>query len=100
MLRACVEKDTALIQEILAEGHRNPRVAEIIREVHVQYRAIFREMATVANPDLSDMELAGAEELLLACLFSAGHRELTGPSLNIAETVSILSRLIVRALRS
>jgi TetR/AcrR family transcriptional repressor of uid operon len=100
IVRCSVEKDSALIHEVLAEGHRNPEVAEAVRAINLQYRAIFREMALVANPDLSEPELYGAEELLLACLFSSGHRELTSCRLSARESARLVTSLILRGLGS
>ncbi|AIT79557.1 TetR family transcriptional regulator [Novosphingobium pentaromativorans US6-1] len=100
MVRGSVDKDKALIHEVLAEGHRSVQVAEAISEIYVHYRAMFREMAVFANPDLSEEELSGAEDLLLACLFSTGHRELTSCRLGARESARTVTRLIMRGLGS
>jgi TetR/AcrR family transcriptional repressor of uid operon len=100
ILRRLREGHTALIHEVLAEGHRNPRVGETISRFYVQYRAIFRELALIASPDLSGEDLDGAEELLLAHLFSMTHRALTQPKLDIEATARVSTKLILRALQS
>ncbi|MFT3965637.1 MAG: helix-turn-helix domain-containing protein [Sphingobium sp.] len=98
VLRRLSDKDEALTHEILAEAHRNPAVAGGISEFCTQYRAIFGELARLANPALEGERLEGAAELLLACLFGIGHRALTGPKLDEASTARIATYLIMRAL--
>ena len=100
ILRRLREGQTPLIHEVLAEGHRNPRVGETISSFYLQYRAIFRELALIACPGLSGEELDGAEELLLAHLFSLGHRALTQPSLDVEATARISTQMILRALHN
>lgn len=90
--------DEALSHEVLAEGHRNPIVAESIAGFCVEYRAVLRELAVLANPGLTPKELDGAEELLLACMFGLGHRNLSQPRLGGPETAELATQLILRAL--
>lgn len=100
VLRRLSDKDEAMTHEILAEAHRNPQVAASISDFCVKYREIFGELAKLASPALTGDELEGAAELLLACLFGLGHRELTRPNIDEATTAKVTTRLILEALRS
>lgn len=93
------EEDEALTFEILAEAHRNPDVAAMIGGLCGRYREIMRDLARVANPKLSEVDLDAAEELLLACLFGLGHRSLSRARLPIPQTAALTARMIVAALR-
>lgn len=92
------DKDDALTHEILAEAHRNPEVAASIGDFCANYRAILCELAQLAQPSLSDDELEGAGELILACLFGLAHRQFTRPTLDEAAIAKISTRQILRAL--
>lgn len=93
------QRSDPLNHEIVAEGHRNPAVADMIAEACGQYRDLFRDLARIAAPDLSDTEIEGAAELLLACLFGVGNREFTRPVLDEAQTAATVARFILQALR-
>jgi TetR/AcrR family transcriptional repressor of uid operon len=90
--------DEALAHDILAEGHRNPDVAEAIADFFVQYRAAFRDLARFANPRLSDEDLDAAEELLLAYMFGLAHRGLSRPRLDDQAAARLATCFILRAL--
>lgn len=92
------KRDDALNHEIVAEGHRNPEVAETIYGVCGQFREQFRTLARLLQPRLDASELEGAAELLLACLFGMGNRQFTQPRLNAVETAAATTRLILKAL--
>jgi TetR/AcrR family transcriptional repressor of uid operon len=96
--RQFVGDDEALSHEILAEGHRNPAVAQQISEFCGRYRILFRELASVANSSLAGVELDGAEEVLMACTFGLGHRKLSQARLSEAATADIAARILLRAL--
>lgn len=88
-----------LKHEIVAEGHRNPEVADMIAGVCGQFRELFRTLARLLQPDLDDIEIEGAAELLLACLFGMGNREFTQPRLDENQTAAIVAKLILRGLK-
>lgn len=99
-LVALSEVDQALSFEILAEAHRNPDVGATIAALCDRYRSIVRNLASVANPRLSEADLDAAEELLLACMFGLGHRNISAPRLPVDETAIQTARMIVAALRA
>ena len=90
----------ALNHEIVAEGHRNPEVAETISTVCGQFREQFRILVKLVQPDLDSTEVEGGAELLLACLFGMGNREFTGPLLDAGSTAAIVTRLFLQGLAS
>lgn len=89
----------ALNHEVVAEGYRNPEVAEVLTLVCGQFREQFRALAKLVQPDLDDIEVEGAAELLLACLFGMGNRKFTQPRLDEAQTAAIVTRLLLQGLR-
>lgn len=93
------KRSDALNHEIVAEGHRNPEVADMISATSGQYRELFRTLAILLQPDLEDVEIEGAAELLLACLFGMGNREFTAPRLGENQTAAIVTKLILRGLK-
>lgn len=99
-MRQFAEKNEALSHEILAEAHRNPDVGGTISELCVAYRQIFRELAFLVNPTLTEPELDGAEELLLACMFGLGHRNLSLPKLSPEDTARMAACMIMHAFGS
>lgn len=90
----------ALNHEIVAEAYRNPTVAEALSAVCCEFRAQFRTLARLLQPDLDDVEVEGVAELLLACLFGMGNRVLTHPRLDEGRTAAIVARLFLEALKS
>jgi TetR/AcrR family transcriptional repressor of uid operon len=99
LLEESMEADCgALSFEILAEAHRTPPVAELITSLCARYRASLRCLASAVNPDLSEEDLEGASELLLACLFGLSHRHFVQPSLSSKEAASRGARMIVASL--
>ena len=99
VLRRLSDKDEALTHEMLAEAHRNHRVASSISDFCVAYKETFADLAKLAHPALSGDELQGVAELLLACMFGLGHRELTRPQLDEATTAKVTAQLTLRLLR-
>jgi len=93
------KRSDALNHEIVAEGHRNPEVADTIAVVCGQFRELFRTFAKLLEPDLDEVEVEGAAELLLACLFGMGSREFTQPRLDEGQTAAIVTKLILRGLK-
>lgn len=89
----------ALYFEIFAEACRNPAAGEVIGRLCDQYRALLRELALHANPDLAGARLAGAEEMLLSCLFGLGNRCLSRPTLSMEGTASLTADFICSALQ-
>jgi TetR/AcrR family transcriptional repressor of uid operon len=98
ILRWVSKRTDALDHEIVAEGHRNPEVSDMISGIGGQYRELFRTLAMLLQPDLDDIEIEGAAELLLACLFGMGNREFTTPRLDEDQTAAIVTKLILRGL--
>lgn len=91
-------KRDALNHEIVAEGHRNPEVAETIFTICSQFREQFRILVKLVQPDLDDIEVEGGAELLLACLFGMGSREFTDPRLDASQAAAIVTRLFLQGL--
>ena len=98
--RSLSKGDEALSFEIMAEAHRNADVADTIADLCRDFRRMIRELACVANPDLSDNDLEGAEELILAFMFGLGHRTLSRPQLSEGETARLTGRMILAAVRA
>ena len=98
--RSLSKGDEALSFEIMAEAHRNADVADTIADLCRDFRRMIRELACVANPDLSDDDLEGAEELILAFMFGLGHRTLSRPQLSEGETARLTGRMILAAVRA
>lgn len=98
--RALSKGDEALSFEIMAEAHRNTEVADTIADLCRGFRRIIRDLACVANPDLSDDGLEGAEEMILAFMFGLGHRTLSRPKLSDDETARLTGRMILAAVRA
>ncbi len=93
-------KEEALSFDILAESFRNPAVGERVGLLCERFRAILRDFACIANPDLSGEALDAAEEVTLACMFGLGHRSLSRPRLNAEATARRAAQMIVAALRA
>ena len=94
------KSDDALNHEIIAEGHRNPEVAETIATVCGQFREQFRTLARLIRPDLDEVNTEGASEILLTCLFSMGNRDFTHPRLTVEQTAAVVTRLLVEGMRN
>ena len=92
------KRTDALEYEIVAEGHRNPEVAEVVVRISHQFRGLFKDLAASLRSDISEAEIEGFAELLLACLFGLGNREFTGPHLCEQETAKIVTWLLLRSL--
>ncbi|MFZ2996581.1 TetR/AcrR family transcriptional regulator [Sphingobium sp.] len=93
-------KDEALSFDILAESFRNPAVGNRIAALCARFRAILRDFACIANPDLSGEALDAAEEMILACMFGLGHRSLSLPKLSAEVTARRSAQMIVAGLRA
>lgn len=98
ILRWVSKRGDALSYEVVAECHRNPQLAELIACVCSAFRAQFRILAKLLQPDASHTQIEGTAELFLACLFGMGGHEFTDPLLNDAETAAAVTSLILRAL--
>lgn len=98
MVLSLSEKNEALSFEILAEAHRNDAVACTITDMCRHFRGAFRCLAEAVNPQLTALQLDAAEELLLACAFGLGHRNLSAPRLGIADTTESAAQMIYAAL--
>ena len=93
-------KDEALSFDILAESFRNPAVGNRIATLCGRFRAILRDFACIANPDLSGEALDGAEEMILACMFGLGHRSLSRPKISAEVAARRSAQMIVAGLRA
>lgn len=87
--------DDALSHEILAEGHRNPAVAETLSTFCQELGDILRGIILFANPSLGGDRLEAAVELLQACLFGIGHHSLTQPEADGQATARIVAQLFM-----
>ncbi|HUD94040.1 helix-turn-helix domain-containing protein [Sphingobium sp.] len=94
------EKDEAFSFDILAESFRNDAVGETIATLCAGFRAILRDFACIANPDLSGEALDAAEELILACMFGFGHRSVSRPKLSAQRAARRGSQMIVAGLKA
>ena len=90
----------ALSFDILAEGFRNGRVADMIADMCNGLRKSLSDFACLANPGLSGEALKSAEEMILACLFGLGHRSLSRPPIDDERTARCAAFMIVAALRA
>lgn len=91
-------RSDAIKHEIVAEGHRNPEVAEVVAGIGAQFRGLLRDLVRIMRPNMEDAEIEGIAELLIACLFGMGNRDFTAPQLGEQETATIVTRLILRSL--
>lgn len=94
------EKDEAFSFDILAESFRNEAVGETIATLCAGFRAILRDFACIANPDLSGEALDAAEELILACMFGFGHRSVSRPKLSAQRAARRGAQMIVAGLKA
>ena len=97
--QALTKSSDALSFEIMAEAHRNAKVADRIGTFCGRFRDVIRDLALAANPALSDDELDGAEEFLLALLFGLSNRNLSRPCLGTGETSRFCVEMVLRALK-
>jgi TetR/AcrR family transcriptional regulator, repressor for uid operon len=93
-------RDEALNHEIVAEGYRDPEVAEVISSVGQQYGNLFRDLIVIVRPGSTDERIEVGVEILLACMFGMGHRAFTRPRLDNERTAALLTDLIFRGLSS
>ncbi len=97
--QALTKGSDALSFEIMAEAHRNAKVADRIGALCGRFRGVIRDLALAANPALSDDELDGAEEFLLALLFGLSNRNLSRPCLGTGDTSRFCVEMVLRALK-
>lgn len=93
---ASKQEDDALYHEIIAEAHRSPEVAQMVTSTCSEFRELLRELATLLRPGLTEAEIEGVAELLLACLFGMGNREFTAPRLSPEQTAAIVTGLLLK----
>jgi TetR/AcrR family transcriptional repressor of uid operon len=74
--------------EILAEAHRNVRVANKLAALFGQIRDVVGRLVRAAHPELSDEHIAACEEVLLAFRLGIGHRAFSNPALGTDETIT------------
>jgi len=99
-LRRLADREEGLAHEMLAEAHRNPRVADAFSDFCIQYRQICSELVRFVRPSLAGDELEGAAEMLLAGIFGIGHRDLSRPRIDEETTARVAAQLIVHSLRA
>lgn len=101
MVLQWVSKQTdPLNHEIVAEAHRNPEVAQMVSSTCGQFRDLLRDLATLLKPELTEAEIEGIAELLLACLFGMGNREFTAPRLGKIQTAAAVTRILLQGVRA
>jgi TetR/AcrR family transcriptional regulator, repressor for uid operon len=89
-----------LNHEIVAEAHRNLEVAQMVSSTCGQFRGLLRDLATLLKTGLTEAEIEGIAELLLACLFGMGNREFTAPRLNEAQTAATVTRILLQGVQA
>lgn len=99
-LQALYNKDEALSFDILAEAYRDAEVAATIAEFCSAGRSVIGGLALAVNPDLTEAQREGAEEMILALMFGLGHRTLSQPSLSPDDTAKRTAAMIHSALRA
>ena len=99
-MQALTVGDEALSFDILAEGHRDVNVAMTIAEVCTASRSMISGLALAANPAITQDQLEGAEEMILALMFGLGHRTLSRPGLSKEKSAKSTADMILAALRS
>lgn len=100
LLHSIDEEEDGLAFDIFAEAFRNPAVGDTIGDMCARFREYIRYFACAANDQLNGEALDAAEELVLSCLFGLGHRSLSRPRLDVAQTARRSARMIVAALRA
>lgn len=91
-------RDEALSLEILAEAHRNPRLARSLDELCGRYRPALHDLVLLANARLSATDGRAAEELLLACLLGLGR--LPPAQSHLDSTVRKAARILLDGMRA
>lgn len=94
------KRSDPLNHEIVAEAHRNPEVAQMVSSTCGQFRDLLRDLATLLKPGLTEAEIEGLAELLLACLFGMGNREFTAPRLSEERTAAIVTAILLQGVRA
>ncbi|WP_264446520.1 TetR/AcrR family transcriptional regulator [Novosphingobium sp. JCM 18896] len=97
---ASPQQDDALYHEIIAEAHRSPEVAQMVTSTCGEFRELLRELATLLKPGLTEAEIEGVAELLLACLFGMGNREFTAPRLSPDQTAAVVTQLLLQGVKA
>ncbi len=92
--------ERGLMFEILAEAYRNPRVAEKLSEFVVPYREGIKQLVSLARRDATSEELNGYADIMMACFFGLGHRQLITPTVDIDCASHQAATLILRAISS
>jgi len=95
---ALTGKEEGLTFEILAEAHRNPRVAATIGGLCDGFRDVIRRLARAAHPEFGAAQLDASEEFLLACMFGLGNRAFSCPKLPVDEAAVQAGRMMMGAL--
>ncbi len=99
-LQALQNGNEALSFDILAEAHRDAEVAATIAEFCRAGRLVIGGLALAVNPDVSEVQREGAEEMILALMFGLGHRTLSQPSMTPEETAKRTADMVYSALRA
>ncbi len=83
--------------EILAEAHRNSRVANKLSALFGQIREVVGRLVRATHPEFSEAHISACEELLLAFRLGIGHRAFSNPTLGNEETIIETARMLQRA---
>jgi TetR/AcrR family transcriptional repressor of uid operon len=89
--------DEGLVYEFVAEGYRNPAVADIIRDVTREFRRHLRRLVRAAQPGISEGALDAAEDMLLSLNLGIGNRELSGSQLSVPDAAHCYSKMLLGA---
>ncbi len=100
VLKWVSKRNDPLNHEIVAEAHRSPEIAQMVSSTCGQFRDLLRDLAALLKPGLSETEIEGIAELLLACLFGMGNREFTNPRLDEARTAQIVTIILLQGARA
>lgn len=98
-LEVLEEGEQGLTFEIFAEGFHNSKVGDVIGILCERYRAMLREIVTVARSDLASSRLAALEEMLLAILFGFSSRALSRPPLSRTDTARDAAEMVMMMIR-
>jgi len=100
ILQALQESSEALNFEVLAEGLRNPVVADVVGSLCENLRAILGELILKIAPELTGSRLLAAEEMLLAITFGLGNNTLSRPVLSSETSARHAAEMIVAMLKA
>ncbi len=88
-VRNAISRGTpGLRYEIMAEAHRNIRVANKLAALFGHIRDVVGRLVRAAHPALLEEHISACEEVLLAFRLGIGHRAFSNPTLGTDETIT------------